>query len=327
MIAEELWPALSAYSETFTCYSSAIATWVAHDDEDWASRIDPGLTLTIFDAGDGLFGFAHFRPQLRAELGLVRTALDDPAEALAGVLTELDRSGRVIVAGDGFQLPWHVAHGRRHVPHWFVISGSSERPEVIDPFACRNDLGVQQAARIAITDEEDLAGLLRGLPPGDAVLELRERLALGDEGAAPAGTYQWLVHAEVPHTRGPAGASGPDALSLLATAFRERGQDPRAYAQADDIWSIARHRAFLARHAAAVAARTGEQASAAWAQEHGEPLARRWGHIAPLLMQAVLTLDAGRVASASVPDTLEDLATRERAAAQAFPSDLAAGSI
>ena len=50
------------------------------------------------------------------------------------MLDESARSGRVIVAGDGFNLPWHVAHGRRHVPHWFVLAATGERPEVVDPF-------------------------------------------------------------------------------------------------------------------------------------------------------------------------------------------------
>ena len=56
--------------------------------------------------------------------------------------------------------------------------------------------------------------------------------------------------------------------------------------------------------------------------EHGETLAKRWSHMAPLMMQAKLALAAGRAASSSVPDTLEDLAARELAARQAFPPDL-----
>jgi hypothetical protein len=321
------WTSLTAFSETYTCYSAAVATWVAHEREDWPTAVNPGLALTILDAGEGLFGFVHFPPRLRAELGLVRVGLDGPGpEALDGVLAELLSSGRVIVAGDGFHLPWHVAHGRRHVPHWYVLTGTPDRLEAFDPFACRNELGVQEATRVPIARER-LGELLVGLPGGDPVLELRERLALGDECEAPTGNCQWFVRGDVSDSRAPVGAEGPDGALALARHFRERGQDPSAYAQADDIWSIARHRAFLARYAQAVAERTSDGALAAWVREHGETLAKRWGHLAPLIMQATLSLGSGRAASESVPDTLEDLAGRERAAAQAFPSALDVGSI
>ncbi len=325
--AEDLWEGLTAFSETYTCYSAAVATWVAHGRADWPSAVDPGLALTVVEAGDGLFGFAHFPPHLRARLGLVRTGVDVPeTDAVNGVLAELRRSGRVIVAGDGFRLPWHVAHGRRHVPHWFVLSGTAEQMEAIDPFACRNELGVQQAARVPVARAE-LAELLVGLPGDDPVLALRERFALGDDCDQPDGGCQWFVHDTVADSRAPVGAEGSAGALALARHFREHGQDPDAYRQMDDIWSIARHRAFLARHAAAVAARTADEALAAWVREHGETLAKRWSHMAPLLMQATLALDAGRVASTSVPDMLEDLAGREQAASQAFPSGLDVDSI
>jgi hypothetical protein len=327
MSAEEIWNRLTSFSDTYTCYSSAVATWAAHEREDWPSAVNPGLTLTILGAPDGLFGFAHFPPGLRAQLGLVRIGAAEPGgEALEGVLGELERSGRVIVAGDGYRLPWHVACGTRHVPHWYVLAGTPDHLEVVDPFACRNELGVQEAAR-TILAREDLAELLVGLPGGDPVLALRERLALGDDHDPPDGSCQWFVHGEVTDARPPAGGHGPDAVLMLARSFRERGQDPSAYAQSDDIWSIARHRSFLALHAAHVAKRTGNGELAAWVSEHGEPLAKRWGHMAPLLMQATLALSAGRAASASVPDTLNGLAEREQAAAQAFPSALDVATI
>ena len=327
MNRDTLWESLTAFSETYTCYSSAVATWAAHDRADWPSAVNPGLTLTVLDAGEGLFGFAHFPPRLRPRLGLVRTGVEGPGtDAVDGVLAELERSGRVIVAGDGFRLPWHVAHGRRHVPHWYVLSGTAEQLEAIDPFACRNELGVQRAARVPLARAE-LAELLVGLPGDDPVLALRERFALGDDRDPPSGGCQWFVAGAVTDSRAPAGAEGPAAALALARHFREHGQDPDAYRQMDDIWSIARHRAFLARHATAVAARTADEALAAWVREHGETLAKRWGHMAPLLMQATLALDAGRAASTSVPDMLEDLAGREQATSQAFPSRLDAGSI
>ena len=62
---------------------------------------------------------------------------------------------------------------------------------------------------------------------------------------------------------------------------------------------------------------SGEPAVAAWVERHGGPLAKRWGHLAPLMMQATLALEVGRPASTSVADTLDALAEMEEAAAQA----------
>jgi hypothetical protein len=199
-----------------------------------------------------------------------------------------------------------------HVPHWFVLT---EGPEIVDPFACRNELGVQVACRAPIA-REALAPLVPALPGDDPVFRLRESLALGDVAPSLTSRFQWLVAAEVEGVRAPQGPTGPDAIRRLAHAFREHGQSLDAYRQADDLWSIARHRAFLARYAA-------DSGADDWVEEHGVPLARRWGHIAPLVMQATLALGAGRAASASVPETLEDLAEREAAAAAVLPAALA----
>ncbi len=314
-----VWEQLTSFSDTYTCYSAAVATWVACDQEDWRRVVNPGLWLTVSERPDQLFGFAHFPPGLRATLGLVRTGVDAPApEAVAGVLDELRRSGRVIVAGDGFRLPWHVAFERRHVPHWYVIVDAPQGLTLLDPFACRNELGVQEASR-QVVSQDALAAIIAGLPGDDPVLALRESLALGDEAGVPdALPYQWFVQAPVGEPRAPAGAHGPDAVLLLASHFRAHRQDLSAYVQADDIWSIARHRAFLWRHAAARAEEHGDHVLAGWAEDHAAPLAKRWGHMAPLMMQATLALGAGRAASASVPDTLERLAELERSAARAF---------
>jgi hypothetical protein len=319
--AADIWPQLTAFSDTYTCYSAALATWVAHEREDWPEVVNPGLWLTVGRRGPLLLGFSHFPPGLRTSLGLERTGSDDAAAASEGIREELLASGRVIVAGDGFNLPWHVAFGRRHVPHWYVLlDGPDGRLEMSDPFACRNELGVQDVARRPVPESE-LAGLLPALPGDDPVLALRESLALGDETEVPTRLgYQWFVRRSVSSERAPSGAAGPDAVALLAGHFRDHGQDPAAYAQADDIWSIARHRAFLCRQAAASAEARGDDAQLAWVREQAEPLARRWGHMAPLLMQATLALGAGRQASASVPEALDALEEMERSAALALAS-------
>lgn len=318
LLAADLWQEVGSYADTYTCYSAALATWMAYQDADWAWMLDPGLWLTVAERPDGLFAFAHFPPGLHARLGLARTGSSDRSQALSGVLEELDRSGRVIVAGDGFRLPWHVAFERRHVPHWFVL-GSGNGPSVIDPFSCRNELGVQRPHRAAISEDE-LAPLLEGLPGDDPVLAMRESLALGDEDPLPDGClYQWFMASSVEGGRPPSGARGAEAVSLLASHLRQHGQDPLAYRQSDDVWSIARHRAFHCRHFERLAERTGDEALRAWVTQHARPLVRKWSHMAPLMMQATLALAAGREASGSVPATLEQLAELESEAAAAHP--------
>jgi hypothetical protein len=319
-LTEARWASLLERSDEFTCYSAALATWLAASAEDWGSFVSPGLWLRITEAHDGLFGFAYFPPDLRTRLGLVRVGAADAEAAIAGVRAELERSGRVIIAGDGYRLPWHVAAGRHHVPHWFVLVGNGDGLEFADPFACRNELGVQEAAR-GPASEEALPELLLALPEDDPVYRLRETLALGDEisGRGPE-RYRWFVHEDVADSSEPAGYDGPEAVRRLARHFREHGQEPDAYRQADDIWSIGRHRAFHCRQIERLARDTGDEALQSWVVEHGAPLARKWSHTGPLMMQAMLALRAGRQASGSVPTTLEQLAELERAAAAADPS-------
>jgi hypothetical protein len=325
--AESLWADLTTCSEAYTCYSAAVASWAAYERLDWRSLVDPGLTLTVCEADAGLFGFVHFPAELRAELGLERMRVERAADALDGVLAEIERSGRAIVAGDGMRLPWHVAHGKRHVPHWYVLAGTLDRLQAIDPFACRNELGVQQATRVPVAREQ-LGELLCALPDGDPVFALRERLALGDDcGPWQGGGYQWFVRAQVSDGQAPSGAQGVEAVEALVRHFAERTQDPDAYVQADDVWSIARHRAFFAQRAAARAQTSGEDALEEWSHEHVQPLAKRWAHMAPLLLQARLALSVGRSASDSVFTTLQELVERERAAAQTCPAVLDAASI
>jgi hypothetical protein len=320
-LTEEQWERVTSFSETFTCYSAAIASWTAAADAGWPAVVNPGLCLTLTSGPDGIFGFAYFRPALRAELGLERTGSDEPDRAVDGVLAELSRTGRVIVAGDGFRLPWHVAYERRHAPHWYVLQESREGLEVFDAFTARNDLGMQSVTRRPVCRAE-LPQLLLALPEDDTILRLREVFAFGDE-AAPSRwyRYQWFVHHGVEKGREPSGPAGPDALRRLAAHFRDQGQELAAYRQADDIWSIARHRSFLCRVIEEAALGSPDGGLAEWLDMHARPLATRWSHVAPLLLQATLALQSGRQASTSVADTLEELAEREAAAAASFPDD------
>jgi len=315
-----VWDELASLSDTYTCYSSALAAWGALGSASWASAVNGGLHRVVVDAGDMLFGFSHFAPDLARTIGLVRRTADDVAGAVAGINDELAANGRVIVAGDGFNLPWHVAYGRRHVPHWFVLAPNGATT-VVDPFTCRNDLGVQQAI-LGPLDTADVRTLVAAVPGGDPVFALREAFALGaDERPLPAASFRWFVHADGPEPRRPRGDDGPAAVRRLATHFREHGLDRAAYRQTDDLWSIARHRSFFARQVAGEASKRGSGAWDDWLQDHVLPLARRWAHVPPLLMQATLALDGGRMPTTSLSDTLDELADGEHKAYISSPAD------
>src|SRR4051794_17767696 len=103
------WEELVLDGEAFTCYSAALAAWVAVSGDGWREVLDAGLHLVVVEAEDGLFGFAHFPPDLGHRLGLVRRGAADTAMALEGIRQELRGRGRVVVAGDGYHLPWHTA--------------------------------------------------------------------------------------------------------------------------------------------------------------------------------------------------------------------------
>lgn len=313
--AASVWEDVAPLGELCTCYSSAFAVWAAFGQAPWRKAVNSGLHLAVVET-DGLhFGFSHFPAELGRTLGLARCSSDDPTAAVASILDELAASDRVVVAADGFNLPWHVAHHRRHLPHWFVIARRDGDVAVVDPFTCRNDLGLQRPFFEKI-DEGDLASLVAAVPLSDPVVALRETFALGvdDRPLAPAA-FRWLRHTDVPKATPPQAIEGAAAIRVLADHFRRYAARLDAYRQADDLWSIARHRAFLS-HCSAQAG--GELRR--WNEEYGDPLARRWGHVAPLLMQAVLALEGGRTPTTSLPDTLDELAGREERAAAALPA-------
>jgi hypothetical protein len=316
------WAGLAQLGDAYTCYSAALAAWASLEDPGWRGLVNTGLGLTLVEAEDGLFGFAHFPAGLRSRLHLRRQGSDDAFDGVAGILAELEASGRVIVAGDGFSQPWHVAAGRRHVPHWFVLAGSPSAPLLLDPFSCRNDLGLQEA-ELRQLDRAELEAVALAFPAGDAVVALREAFGLGDDSRPLEGRrVEWFIQVdEEVAAPAPVGMSGPAAVRRLARHFREHGEEADAYRQVDDIWSIARHRAFLAL-LAGEAAGQGDARISRWVDEHVAPLAKRWGHMAPLLMQATLALRAGRAPSGSVPATLDELGEREAAAAAACPAEV-----
>ena len=284
--------------------------WTAFGFPNWAAAVDGGLHFALVEADELHFGFSHFPRNTFTHTGTYPPGgrrsrgghRRHPPRARA------DRPS--IVAADGFNLPWHIAHGRRHVPHWFVIAHREGDLAVIDPFTCRSDLGLQRAWFESL-DTVELTRLAAAVPLDDRVVALREAFAFGSDAPLTSAAFRWVVH-EVAEPAVVEGFNGPAAVRRLAEHFRVHALRPEAYRQADDLWSIARHRAFFARHAAA------DDELEQWAEAHLAPLARRWNHVAPLIMQATLALKGGRTPTASLPDALDELAEREERAAAAL---------
>ena len=82
-LSDERWASLLTRSNEFTCYSAALATWLASAEDDWGSFVNPGLWLRITEARDHLFGFSYFPTSLRARIGLIRLGADEPAEDMS----------------------------------------------------------------------------------------------------------------------------------------------------------------------------------------------------------------------------------------------------
>jgi len=312
---------LGEWGEKLTCYTAALADWLAPEQRAWwRPLLAGGPTLRIEPAGDGLYKFAHHWRAPAPSLGLALSVAGSWAEAGPALEDVAARHGKVVIAGDGFRLPWQRAWRRRHVPHWFVLRRLGDREWYVDdPLTLVNDLGRQEPAAVVL-DPEQLPEACRALPPGSAVLSLREAAALGRDDPVIGPAYRWLSPTGVGGDTRPlataaehAGHDPAAALRELAAAFASRGSDPAAYRQVDDLWQALRQRELAA---AALAAERAAQPCAAdgpdpdaWAEA-----AQAWRRLLLLLFHARLAAesgDAGDRAGAVVARALSQLADIE----------------
>jgi hypothetical protein len=290
----------AGWSQRFTCYTAALAGWLASRRTDWWRPLLTGgpflgVRSISAPANAARWRFDHSpTPWVRA-LNLSVYGCDDWTQARV----ELDRHrarGSVIIAGDVYRLPWQRGHRRRHAPHWFVLSGYPEPSEVDDSLAMTTEDGPQEPYRGPV-DDAALHGWARALPAGNPVHDLRELSVLGDAPAHLGRRYRWL--AEEPQGAGRAIAcggetdgerlEGPDACHAIADDLAERGADPEAYLQSDDLWQAARQREFAA---AAAAADPGLLSAAGLT--HWCAALEVWRQIPALLLRARLAASEGR---------------------------------
>jgi hypothetical protein len=282
--------AFADWGAALTCYTSALGVYLAADDDRWWRVLaDGGPYLAVSPAPDGLLRFEHHRSPPARMIGLRARGADDWAAAWAGIRHELDTFSRVIVAADAWNVPWLTACGRRHAPHWFVLTRDDADGYLVDdPLDHVDDHGRQHPVRVHLDEHEvrRCCGALIDPPPH---LVLREQAALGTSAAAFGAAYRWLVHGDC--APGHAAAQTRHGALELAELFDRAAADPASYVQADDIWQGLRQRELLIR-VLEIEDKLGELGGLP-PREPWERSAVLWRRLPPLLMHAQLLASRG----------------------------------
>lgn len=285
---------LDGWGGRFSCYTAALASWLARDSERWwRPLLAGGPQLAVTRQPSGAWRFDHSPRPWAPGLGLRVHFAADWSTARDGLEAALE-TGSAIVAGDVFHLPWQKGHRGWHAPHWVTVHRRHGILVVDDPLDFLTEAGPQAPYRGVLTLAE-LAELARSLPAGDEIFWLRERSAIGDGEFGAGAAYRWLAPSDGPTdgvTPSPAAASdrlvGPDALHALADDLQSAGADAPIFRQLDDFWQALR-----LRELAAAAAVRDPEFFAEGAAEHWEEVVTAWRDIPVLLQHARIRANAG----------------------------------
>lgn len=334
--------------DLLSCYTASIAEYMTGAGIDVDLAIGAQAYLAVRPAESGACEFVQFHTPLRGDvpthsLRLARRRTADPGEATALITAEVARSGRAIVVGDTFNVPWQVAHTKAHAPHWFVVDGvrdDAASVHVTDRFEFVNDAGEQRPFHGWLA-AGDLPSLATANPDPNPVFAWRDQHAFADRedpGAVATAGYQWYVldgppRAAAPGTAllldrlaatqaaaglappgarpGDGWATGPDAVALLAEHFTAHIAEPAAYDNSDDIWVTARNRQLFADTLSALGPRLGLEPVTElgiWAEAN---VAQPWAGIPRLLQYNRRSLDRGRTPRPVVAEQLRGAAAAE----------------
>ncbi|WP_213451335.1 hypothetical protein [Rhizomonospora bruguierae] len=300
---------LSGWSRTFSCYTAALAAWLAVRQERWWRPLLVGTpTLAIRPVPGGLVRFEHHpRPPLET-LGLTVRYTDDWSAARAGYRNELAARGAVVICGDTYRLPWQRGYQRWHSPHWFTLLRHEDGWTVDDPIWMHTEAGPQAPHRAPVAVDE----LARwGIGPAEyqPAQRLRELSIVGSEPPGIGRRYRWLVAGEaapVPDPE-PCALTGRAAVRALADMCRHSGPEVLVAQQADDLWQALRQRELLL-----AAGEVDPDLVPPAIRKHWQAAIPLWRRIPPVLMDARLCMeDRMPVNRRRVADVIEAVADFE----------------
>ncbi len=336
--------------DLLSCYTASIAGYMERNQIDHQMVLGTQLFLAIrADQADApKFTFVHYHTPLLGDtsthaLHLVRREAHLPDVAMQRIMAHWKQTGSVIVVGDAMNLPWLVTHGRKHAPHWFLLSAIDEvagYAQVVDLFEFIDAAGTQLPF-VGKVDLDVLGTLAQVNPVQQHVFQARDQWAFGVQEQIPVGGggYQWFEQQMPPAAQpltesllwelllktwmfntgqqhrddllSPEWACGVAAIQSLAQYADHYLDDPSLYDISDDLWVAARNRQMfmyvLCRLAKQLKVAELE-ALAIWGEAE---LVAQW-HAVPRIMHYNLgSIKRGRRPSALLVQTLHAVAELE----------------
>lgn len=271
----------SIRGDLLSCYSASIAAYMESQQIDHQLALGSQLFLAISAEEDDSpqLTFVHYHTPLLGNtithsLHLARQSSADQDTALRRIIAHCQQRGPVIVSGDARRLPWLVTYGRRHAPHWFLITAidrEAEQWQLVDLFEFV-DAGGTQLPFVGAFDLAQLDTLAQTCSEQQHVFRARDQWAFGAHEPLPdaSATYQWFEwlsppvghaltdaqrwellantwrfhsgqqqRADLPPSRWSCGLAAIERLARIAERYLDC---PELYEISDDVWVAARHR-------------------------------------------------------------------------------------
>jgi hypothetical protein len=340
--------------DRLSCYTASIAAYMELAGIDHQLALGTQLFLAVrCQAAPTLrFSFVHYHTPLlgRAithELQLVRHWAADPATASQRISAHCASAGAVLVVGDAMNLPWLVTFGRKHTPHWFLVTAVDEQAgkvSIVDQFAFIDEAGTQEPFA-GWLDLASVGAFAQSCPLSSHIFQSRDTWAFGAQAQLAEGdgaayqAYQWFEAATPPtafpvartqalellgrtalfHTGqqsradlpAPDWACGLAAIGFLADCFQTHLENPDLYAINDDVWVAARNRELFANLLERLGAEleiTALNALSAWCMEQLVP---QWYAVPRIMRYNLGVLQRGRRPTALLVETLTKIADLE----------------
>jgi len=298
------------------------------------------LAVNVQSENPAKLSFVHYHTPLLGNftthsLHFARKGTADLAEAIRHIAMQCEMFGAVIVVGDAINFPWSVTYGKKHAPHWFIITAIDEQHAyVTDRFEFLNEYGTQQPF-IGRIDREHLTMVLQAHLVQEHIYQTREQWAFGlkmptnDQVQQP---YQWFESTSRPKShatdewdirhllkntyafhsgqqRRPdlskAGwTCGLQTLHFLAYHFETHLDNAAMYRYSDDLWVVARNRQMFV-HTVDRIGKTLQRADlsdlAAWCEAE---LIEQWNAIPRIMRYNAACLERGRKPSMFLVESL-----------------------